>query len=70
MPIRVLTEFSVEETAVGNRGYFVLTIGQHSEIDSEKLIAAAIELGRHPATDWSADGEAVIVPHPIQAPRQ
>lgn len=43
--------------------------GTHA-IDSEKLIAAAIELGRHPATDWSAEREAVIVPHPIQRPRQ
>jgi len=34
-------------------------------MDAEKLIAAAIELGRHPATNWSVDGEAVITPHPV-----
>ena len=36
-------------------------------IDAEKLIAAAIELGRHPATHWSVEGEVVITPHPVQS---
>lgn len=39
-------------------------------IDAEKLMEAAIELGRHPATPWSVEGEVVMIPHPIQAPPQ
>jgi len=39
-------------------------------IDAEKLIAAAIELGRHPATHWSVEGQVVIAPHPVQTPAQ
>ena len=39
-------------------------------IDGEKVIAAAIELGRHPATRWSIEGELVITPHPLQTPPQ
>lgn len=39
-------------------------------INAEKLIAAAIDLGRHPATHWSVEGEVVITPHPIQTPPQ
>jgi len=39
-------------------------------IDAEKLFAAAIELGRHPATHWSVEGEVVITPHSVQSPPQ
>lgn len=39
-------------------------------IDGEKVMAAAIELGRHPTTRWSIEGEVVITPHPLQTPPQ
>jgi hypothetical protein len=39
-------------------------------IDGEKIIAAAIELGRHPATRWNVEGEVVITPHPLQTAPQ
>jgi hypothetical protein len=39
-------------------------------IDGEKLIAAAIELGKHLETRWSVEGEVVITPHSLQTPPQ
>ena len=39
-------------------------------IDGEKVIAAAIELGRQPETRWSVDGDVAITPHPLQTPPQ
>jgi len=39
-------------------------------IDGEKVMAAAIELGRSLATQWSVEGEVVITPHPLQTPPQ
>jgi hypothetical protein len=35
-------------------------------INTEKLIATAIELGRLPSTRWSFDGDVLITPHPVQ----
>ena len=39
-------------------------------IDGERVIAAAIELGRQSETRWSVEGEVVITPHPLQTPPQ
>jgi hypothetical protein len=39
-------------------------------IDGQKVIAAAIELGRQLETRWSVEGEVVITPHPLQTPPQ
>ena len=41
-----------------------------STINPDKLIAAAIELGRLPSTHWSVEGDVVITPHPVQTPTQ
>lgn len=37
-------------------------------IDVDKLMLAAVELGKQPSVSWTSEGEATITPHPIQAP--
>jgi len=37
-------------------------------INLERLIGTAIELGKQPSTIWSPEGDAVIIPHPVQLP--
>jgi hypothetical protein len=39
-------------------------------INTEKLLATAIELGRLPSTRWTVDGDVLITPHPVQTPPQ
>jgi len=39
-------------------------------IKTEKLAAAAIELGRSPSTHWSVEGDTAIALHPVQTPPQ
>jgi len=39
-------------------------------VDGERVIAAAIELGRNPDIRWSVEGEVVVTPHPLQTPPQ
>jgi hypothetical protein len=41
---------------------------ESGSIDVDKLMQAAVDLGRHPSVTWTAEGEATITPHPIQAP--
>jgi hypothetical protein len=41
---------------------------KHSRIDTEKLMAAAIQYGRLAATSWKPDGDIVVKPHPLQTP--
>jgi hypothetical protein len=37
-------------------------------IDVEKVIQAAIALGKQPSTSWRKDEEDEIQPHPLQTP--
>ena len=39
-------------------------------LDPTKLMAAAIELGKHPATLWKVEGPVLITPHAIQTAPQ
>lgn len=39
-------------------------------INTEKLVAAAIELGGLPSTHWSVEGDVAITLHPLQTPPQ
>ena len=42
--------------------------GETPSIDADKLLQAAINLGRQPSTKWMPDGEQVITAHPLQTP--
>ena len=66
---RVITE-SAHVSVPLTRELFHVNPDGSETIDGEKLIAAAVELGTHPSTDWSVEGEAVIAPHPLQTPPQ
>ena len=37
-------------------------------INTDKLFAAAIELGKLSSTHWTVEGDVVISPHPLQTP--
>jgi hypothetical protein len=37
-------------------------------VDTDKVAAAAIQLGALSVTVWRPDGEAIIEPHPVQTP--
>ena len=39
-------------------------------INTERLLVAAIEMGKLPSTSWSVEGDVVITPHPLQTPPQ
>ena len=41
---------------------------ESGHIDTDKLIAAAIEQGKLAGTQWKSDGDCVITPHPLQTP--
>jgi hypothetical protein len=38
------------------------------KLDIDKVVQAAIALGRQSSTDWSQEGEDEIQPHPLQTP--
>jgi hypothetical protein len=39
---------------------------QTGTLNAEKLMQSALELGRHPETAWTLEGDAEISAHPIQ----
>jgi hypothetical protein len=41
---------------------------QSGSINVEKLMQAAVVLGRNASVTWTQEGEATITPHPIQIP--
>ena len=68
---RVTTETAHVSVALSEELLQVNPDGSRTNtIDAEKLIAAAIELGRLPVTRWSVEGDVVITPHPVQTPPQ
>ena len=42
--------------------------GEGMKLDVEKIVKAAIELGKSESTKWEVEGEPQIEPHPLQTP--
>jgi hypothetical protein len=39
-------------------------------INTEKLLPTEIEMGKLLSTNWTVEGDVVIIPHPLQTPPQ
>jgi hypothetical protein len=42
--------------------------GEGRKLDGEKIMKAALELGRLESTRWEQEGQPQIEPHPLQTP--